>query len=98
MLNKIKIGAINYKVDYSRDDYCIGADLLGEIDYVNQTITIRSDIPEERKENVLIHEIVHGILFQCGSKDYNNEDVINPLANTLYQVLKENNLVFTEEV
>jgi hypothetical protein len=92
--NKIKIGGITYNVSTNKDDYLNGADLLGEISYTDQTLFVRSGLGKERQYNTFIHEVVHGILYEMGHKDYNDESLVKPLANILYQVIKDNKLVF----
>lgn len=94
--SKVKIGSITYDVSTNKDDYLKGAELLGEIAYTDQTVFVRSDIPKERQDNVFIHEIVHGMLYEMGHKDFDNEDLIKPLSNILYQVLKDNKLSFDQ--
>jgi len=60
---------------------------------------------KERKEEVLIHEIIHGILSHLEFAEVDNEHLVQCLANGIYQVfikelgfsLKEGNTWNTQE-
>lgn len=64
----------------------------GEIDYLNQTIEIENSLSEDKFKETLLHEILHAILESLGFDELNeDEHLIQCLANSLHQVLKENN-------
>lgn len=68
--------------------------ILGEIDYISQVIKIDKSLNEDLKKEVLIHEILHGILDKLGYDEINeDEQKVQSIASTLYSVLKENNLI-----
>ena len=61
---------------------------LGEIDVNSCEITVK----EGNKQTMivtLLHEIIHGILYQAGYNSH-NENEIDALAYGLYSVLKNN--------
>ena len=92
-IDRLKILATEYQVEeveqidkYSR--------LLGQIEYVEQKIKIDKNIPENLKEETLIHEILHGILEKLGDNELNeDEQKVHSIASIMYQVLKDNNLI-----
>jgi hypothetical protein len=63
MIEKILIGSINYVVEETselrNDD---DKRLLGNIDYDRQVIHLVDYMPQDKKREVLLHEVVHGIL------------------------------------
>ncbi len=93
-MNKVKIMATDYKIE-EVEQIDKNRRILGEIDYINQTIKLEKGLSDELKKEVLIHEILHGILEKLGFDDLNNdEQKVQSIASTLYLVLKDNtNLV-----
>lgn len=92
---KLKICGMEYEVrqDCDRELSCAGLD--GEIRYAMQEIVIKSNYGEQYKEEVLLHEIVHGIFGAIGRDDLRKDEVLTEsFAQVLYQVLKDNKLVF----
>ena len=93
-MNKVKIMATDYKIE-EVEQIDKNRRILGEIDYINQTIKLEKGLSDELKKEVLMHEILHGILEKLGFDDLNNdEQKVQSIASTLYLVLKDNtNLV-----
>lgn len=92
-ISNIKILATDYKVEEVEQINKFER-LLGEIDYIEQTIKIDKSISEDLKMETLIHEIIHGILEKLGYTDFNqDEQKVHSIASTMYLVLKENNLI-----
>jgi len=87
---QIKVGGINYQVE-EKETVAIGENknYLGSCSYYDQKIEIKSDLGDERKEQVFIHELTHAIFNEAGY-DEHDEDEINRVAIVLHQVLKEN--------
>lgn len=91
---KIDILGIEYEVT-EHEAIDANDDLLGQIDYTAQTISIKKGMPEEKKRAVLLHEIVHGISEASGlSLD---EKTVQILSRILYSVFKTNRAVFTKQ-
>ncbi|MDM5239356.1 ImmA/IrrE family metallo-endopeptidase [Bacillus cereus] len=85
-----KIGGVKYKVVEVKGltkEY----GMLGQILYDELLIKIDADLPQGRKEETLIHEVLHGIFFEAGFEEQ-DEDMINRVGKVLYQVIR-NNLV-----
>ena len=54
-----------------------------------QRITLREGMCDERRTQVYLHELVHGILDQLGYSDlYDDEHLVQGLAIGLHQALK----------
>ena len=62
---------------------------------IKSTIEIDNGLSNERKEQTLVHEILHACFKDAGFEDQ-DEDVINRVGIVLYQVLKDNKLYFGE--
>lgn len=93
MLDKVKIMATKYSIEEVEqiDKY---QRLLGQIEYAEEKIKIDKNISEEMKKEVLIHEILHGILEKLGYEELNSdEQKVQSIASTLYLVLKDNKLI-----
>ena len=90
----IDILGITYKVceveQVDKTNYLVD----GEIDYDKQTIAIKKELLKERKNEVLWHEIVHGICEHLKMEELQkNEHLIQCLGNALYQVNKRNTTI-----
>lgn len=61
-----------------------GGKVLGFINYSEQVIQIRKGLPDHIKEETILHEMVHGILFHTGRNDLvDNEEFVQHMANAL---------------
>lgn len=92
LVNKVDIAGIEFDVK-EIDNLIYEHNLGGQIFYEKGIIHIDSSMCDDKKEQVLVHEILHGIFDQAGY-DEQDEDMVNRLGVVLYQVLKNNNLYF----
>lgn len=86
---RIKVGAIWYtirQVGQSQIDTESCA-TMGDCDYQTQTIRIAEGVSQEMKEVTLFHEILHAVDCQL------DHDLVELLAQSLYQVFKENKML-----
>ena len=90
MLEKIKIGGMEYQVKEVKFVEKNGENTLGECCLETAEILINEDISDSRKEQTIVHEMVHAMLFEVGSSEYDNEELGNQLGLIMYQVLKDN--------
>lgn len=61
--------------------------LFGEINFITQVIKIDSSLTQERKNQVLMHEIFHGVLEALGLDELNeDEKVVQSISATLYHL------------
>lgn len=95
MPKQIKILGIIYEVE---EVDCISREelQLAHIDYMHQKIQVLSDLGKQKKEQALMHEILHGIYNALGF-DYTDEENIQRLACVLHHVIVENKLFDKEE-
>lgn len=91
---KVKIGAITYKVKEVKNMH-EEFDHLGQILYTKGKIRVDKDLADDRKEQVLVHEILHGVFYEAGIEEQ-DEDMINRVSIILHQVLKDNDLSFSK--
>lgn len=73
------------------------SDLLnGMIDHDNQIIYIRKSLPTEKKKEVLLHEVIHGIseALDMEALDMDlKEKAVQMLARSLYDFLTTNQII-----
>ncbi|EAC9146022.1 hypothetical protein [Listeria monocytogenes] len=93
---QVKIGAVNYIVQEKQvvdnDNSNWGACVFHD-----NHIEISTGLSEERKEQTLVHEILHAIFYESGFEEQ-DEDVVNRVGITLHQFLKDNNLFHKQDV
>ena len=89
---EVKIGATKYKIANSQviDPAARGV-VMGEVDYPSCLITLLGPLNKTRKEETLIHEILHAIFFEAGYLEH-SEEMVDRLTPFLYSFIKENNL------
>lgn len=98
--SKVKIGGIEYSVEEKEVVIINGnSNYSGKIDYHQATIEILKDYPEQRKEETLIHEILHGVFYEsgCELEDEKEEEIVSKASRVLYQVLKDNIFQFGKD-
>lgn len=66
---------------------------LGMVNYAKSVIELDNDMSQTKKEQTFIHEVLHACFTESGFEKQ-DEDMINRVSITLYQVLKDNNLSF----
>ncbi|EAE1771180.1 hypothetical protein [Listeria monocytogenes] len=93
---QVKIGAVNYDVQ-EKTLVDNDADSWGVCVFYDNHIEILEGLSEERKEQILVHEIVHAIFYESGFEEQ-DEDLVNRVGITLHQFLKDNNLFHKQDV
>ncbi len=92
---QVEILGVNYEIK-ELDIVDENPDVLGQIIYQKQLIEIKKSLPKDMKNTTILHEILHGILFHSGKQELNkNEDLIESLSNSIYQILKSNKKLIT---
>ena len=89
---KVRIGGVEYKVEFS-EIVRIGAELCyGSISYPDTTILIsEADGGEHQHQCITLwHEILHGIFNHACMKPENEEEIVEVLSKGIYQVLQDN--------
>ncbi|MBU7455687.1 ImmA/IrrE family metallo-endopeptidase [Leuconostoc fallax] len=90
----IKVGAIDYKIEITHLDKNDNGDiLLGQCDYITNTIQINEESSKERQEQTLYHELVHALFFESSNNEFqDNERLVDSVGLMLHQVVKNNQL------
>lgn len=94
---KLKIGGFEWSVQ-SHEDVSRESDTFGSTHTATQKIFIEPNIPQQKKEQTLLHEILHAVWWQNGiertTEDKKLEErVVHSLSMGLYQVLKDNDFL-----
>jgi len=94
--NRVVINDLIYDVIISDkgDEFLDATECLGQIKQGQLKIFILSDIPEQRKKAVLMHEIVHGLLHEAGFADHDDDKIVRPLSNMLHNLFLNNKFDF----
>jgi hypothetical protein len=90
-----RVGALDYKVTET-PDLLRKHELFGQVTYDDGLIEIEPTLSEQRKHNVIIHELVHAMLFEAGY-DEQDEEQVRRLGNVLTQVLRDNDFGFMRD-
>ena len=92
---KLRIGAFDYTLVYF-DEELVEKDvdgdkykLFGRIDFEKLTIDIWNGVHPQMTPQVIMHEIVHGILYHAGYQDH-SEELINAITNGLLALSRDN--------
>lgn len=89
MINQIKVGGVIYSIDIVPLVVVDGnRNCQGSVDHNITAINILDAISEERRKEVLIHEMTHAIAHEANI-DVSEESVVQ-FARVLYQVLQDN--------
>ena len=90
----IKIGYVNYQFDFWPDSFASTEKAQGEFFEEAGKIGLKeSAITSIQGVNTLLHEILHGIVYQYGMQETlenNEEKVVNTMTNGLTNVLVDN--------
>ena len=98
---ELKIGGFTWKIKQDQDISNEGNN-FGSTHHSTQQIFIEPKSTVQKKEQCLIHEIMHAIWWQAGMTDrYKTtpgveEEVIQVLSNGIYQVLNDNGLLIKD--
>ena len=96
---RVRIGGIDYTIKHVPRLVSADGDLCnGLFDSNRSVIELNSEneLSQGRIEQVLIHEILHGIVFTTGLNLEDEETTVNVLAKGLYQVIKDNPSLFAK--
>ena len=92
----IRVGSVNYEVRVVDDLHDKGQELFGWVTYGDALIRIDSASSVGRKKNVLIHELLHAMLYEAGY-DEQDEEMVRRLGNVMTQVLRDNDFGFMRD-
>ena len=92
---KIKIGGFIWTIEENQD-VALEGNMFGSTHYRTQKLFLEKESTQQKKEQCLLHEIMHAIWWQTGlnerykEKREIEEEIIQTLSNGIYQVLKDN--------
>jgi|ERR1035437_1797103 hypothetical protein len=96
--NKLKIGGFEWEIKENKE-VAFEGNCFGSTHLPSQRIYIDPDSTMQKKEQTLIHEILHALWWQTGlTERYKKtpeiqEEIIQALGHGMYQVLKDNDLL-----
>ncbi|TYS60504.1 hypothetical protein FZC76_21785 [Sutcliffiella horikoshii] len=93
---QLLIGGVPYKVTKeSNMKNERGQDLVGHISYLDQTIKVDTDVTgKEAEAKVILHEVVHGLLWEFGLCRYDKEPLVQGLTQAIWDFLRNNDIEF----
>jgi hypothetical protein len=89
-INSLKIGAIHYTVKYVHDLHRADQKLDGHIQHGQAKISLDADLNHQAMVQTLLHETVHAVLTQMGSRLAAQEGFVDALAFGIYQLMRDN--------
>jgi Zn-dependent peptidase ImmA (M78 family) len=88
-LKHIKIGPINYKIKGVNKLNNESEILYGQIEYGKNVIRLNNRNKNQKNRQTLWHEAIHGILFNAGCRD-EDEQLVHILASGIMEIINEN--------
>jgi len=91
--NEVNIMGIKYQISYLEAPVDNGEAVWGYTEYEQAKIVLRSGMNAEKTMQTFLHELMHAMIHEMGDDARcNDESLVSPLSNVLFQVLKENHL------
>ena len=92
----VRISGVEYKVVLVPNLMCGSTAAYGHIDYDRTVIELSDTFGTEHQKRcqILLHEILHGIREANGMEIANEEEVVDMFAKGIYQVLQDNGARF----
>ena len=94
MVESVMIDAIRYRVEQTQDMILVdGCACRGEVDCNLARIRLSGDgeaLGEGRKAQVLMHEVVHAMLYERGREECENEELMDALASGFVNLIRQN--------
>lgn len=89
--NEIRIAGVDYKIIDIPGLHNAWTLAYGHVNWENSTIELSSDNQDhQHKSVVLLHEILHTIIWNADYSPKDEEHLVDILAHGLYQVLQDN--------
>ena len=89
--DKVKVGGVDYRIKFVKKVSPLDDEVDGAIFHRSQEILIQEGMTFDYTACVFFHELLHAIFEHCGFAQ--DETMIECLANCLYQVLKDNDIM-----
>lgn len=85
-MNRVNVCGHIYDIVECEDVFDVDSTHFGKIDYKQGIIYVNKDLTSPLKKEVIIHEMVHGILFHIGQDEKSqDEEFVQAMANAIYQ-------------
>lgn len=96
---KVRIGSCDYAVELTTETLAVdGRHCHGRIDYNNHKIQIDTKLgDEQQRQRTLLHEVLHGMMRERGLELEDEESVVEELAKSLHQIIRDNPEIFQGE-
>lgn len=96
-MQTIRVQGIDYTIKEFDGD--LDANLMGREQYAKAKIYINKDMPESKKRETLLHELLHIVYANAYLQPGDDEErVVGALATGLYQIFADNFLEKSEKV
>ena len=90
-ITSVRIGAIDYEVEFIEDLRDETGKLDGRIGYSKTKIQLDADMSAQATVQALLHEVIHAITMHMGKpKESRDESFIDAMAHGFYQVMRDN--------
>lgn len=86
----LKIAWFDINIKFKNDVKLNGVNVDGYFSPREKEILIDDKLPKHMKEKVLIHELVHAMLFAFGRYDYDDENLVDAMASGIMTLFKDN--------
>lgn len=95
MIDKVKIDQVTYAVSETAGPILVDSRVCrGAITYGTNKIELLATEGESQKQVTLMHEIVHGIVYERNLEKYikgdENEDFTDEMARAIMQLIRDN--------
>lgn len=96
ILNNIRIGSTDYEINFSDEPIILdGKVCYGMIDFDFGTIKLNKSIQGKQKlEKTFLHEVFHGMFKEQNIEIEDEEEIVEKLAISLYQLIRDNQELF----
>lgn len=91
----IRIGSVDYTVE-SEEGVSASNALLGYISYGGAEIKVEASLPRSKANEVLAHELAHGVLYEAGYDDHTEEQA-SRIGKVLAMLLRDNDFGFMKD-
>jgi len=97
-ISHIKIGVKKYAIQRPMEIVEVGGEFFGTIDFRKEEIQVANKLPQHDKNQVFMHEMLHGICSRFAILGLNqDEQTIDLLATGLYEAIIDNPHIFHME-
>ena len=93
----VTVAGVPYEIESVEGLLESGIGALGLIRYEAQKIYYDASLPDQRRDQTILHELVHAMFYESGFGEH-DEDVIERLALTMFRTIKDDNGEFFRDI